>query len=432
MALAPGESGDPALNLGGLVERLRAFVTTRANVITAVSIPLVILSMAIMVLLGRAGIDHQAGIDYQVYRWAVETWLGGGDIMETAPTVSTGVVLPWVYPPFALLALLPFALLPFLVGLVALYGLNLLVLGVVIHLTVRRLWPALEGEGARAVAFALLPWTLFFEPVYSTFGLGQINLLLMGLVALDCLVETPRWPRGLMVGIAAAIKLTPAVFLLFFLARKDFRASVTTVATAAAGTLLGFLLNAEAALEYWFGSGPAGGISGSAFHTNQSIMGGLVRLGLPTTVETVLWLVLSATLTVLAFRAIRRVDAVLAMSVTGLLGLLVSPTSWSNHWVWVVPGVLVLLGGALSLRSASWLVAAVVTTTIGVFGSFRLAPAEDPLSWSAPHHVVGNAYLLLGIALVVALSRFAAASTGGGRRKDDPGPRSPSKTVQAR
>ena len=233
-------------------------------------------------------------------------------------------------------------------------------------------------------------------------------------------------------GIAAAVKLTPAVFLLFFLARKDFRASITLVVTAATSTLLGFLINAEASLDYWFGSGPAGGVSGSAFHTNQSIMGGLVRLELPTSVEMALWLALCAPLTVLALRTIRRVDAVLAMSVTGLLGLLVSPTSWSNHWVWVVPGVLVMLGYALSLRSCGWLSAAVVTTTIGVFGSFRLAPAEDPFSWTALHHVVGNAYLLLGMALLVALSKRAAVGAGDSGRDDELGPRGPTNAVPSR
>jgi len=49
----------------------------------------------------------------------------------------------------------------------------------------------------------------------------------MALVALDCLVAKPKWPRGMLIGVAAAIKLTPAVFVLFFLLRRDYRSAVT-------------------------------------------------------------------------------------------------------------------------------------------------------------------------------------------------------------
>lgn len=422
MALAPGKSGDPVLSLDGLVARLRVLVTRQAGRIIAVSIPMVILSMTLMVLLRRAGVDTRAGIDYQVYRWAVQTWLSGGDIMNTAPTTSIGRVLPWVYPPFALLPLLPFALLPFVVGLFLLYGVNLLVLGVVMYLVVRHMWPAVGERGARAVAFALLPWTLFLEPVYATFGLGQINILLMGLVAVDCLVRTPRWPRGALVGIAAAIKLAPAIFLLFFLVRRDFRAAATAALAAAVGTALGFLMNPVASLDYWFHTGPAGGVSGSSFHTNQSIEGALARMELPPLVESLLWLALSAALLWLVVDLLRRLDAPLAMAVTGLLGLLLSPTSWSNHWVWVVPGLLILLGTAVARGSRGWLLATAVTGIIAVFGSFRLAPAADPTAWSPWHHVVGNAYLLLGIFLLGALWRYAARSGDHADPERGPGP----------
>lgn len=414
MALVPSKSGHPVPTVDELVDRARVFVTNRASRIIVVSIPVLVLSLLVGVLLRRAGIDHRAGIDYQVYRWAVHTWLSGGDILNTAPTTSIGRVLPWVYPPFALLPLMPFALLPFVVGLFAMYALNLVVLGVVMYLIVRRMWPAVGEHGACAVAFALLPWTLFLEPVYATFGLGQINIALMGLVAVDCLVGTPRWPRGVLIGVAAAIKLTPAVFLLFFLVRKDFRAAAWVVVTTVAGIAAGFLLNPRASLDYWFNTGPAGGVSGSSFHTNQSVMGALARLDLPPLVASGTWLVVCAALTLMTITVLRRVDASMAMVATGLLGLLVSPTSWSNHWVWVVPGLLVMFGCAVSWRSRGWLVASVVAATVGVFGSFRLAPAIDPHSWAPWHHLVGNAYLLVGIVLLVALRNHALREAGDG------------------
>ena len=71
----------------------------------------------------------------------------------------------------------------------------------------------------------LLPPALLLEPVRSTLAYGQVNIVLMALVALDCLAVAPRWPRGALTGVAAAMKLTPAAFVLFFLLRRDYRAA---------------------------------------------------------------------------------------------------------------------------------------------------------------------------------------------------------------
>lgn len=405
LATVQFESGRAVLNLGGLPDRLRGIVVNHSRAVIAVSVPLLIASFALLVLMRRAGLDQGSGIDYQVYRWAVHTWLAGGDIMNTAPTVSIGRVLPWVYPPFALLPLLPFALLPFVAGLVALYVVDLLAIGAALYLVTRHMWPVVGKRGALAVAMALLPWTLFLEPVYASFGLGQINIALMGLVIVDCLAPNPRWPRGVLIGIAAAIKLTPAAFLLFFLFRKDFRAVGVAVATAVLGTLAGFALNYRAAVEYWFGKGPAHGVSGSAFHTNQSIMGGLARLELAPVAQNGMWLVLALACTAVVAYAIRRTEPALAVVANGLLALLVSPTSWSDHWVWCAPGLLVLLGYAVRLRSPGWLLAAGVTLATVLVASFRMLPTGPP--WTPLQHVFGNPYLLLGFALLALLGRFA-------------------------
>ncbi|GAA4883294.1 alpha-(1-2)-phosphatidylinositol mannoside mannosyltransferase [Saccharopolyspora cebuensis] len=406
MAPVQFEGGRAVLNLGDLPERLRAVVVGRSRTIIAVSVPALLASLAVMVLLGRAGLHSGSGIDYQVYRWAVHTWLDGGDIVNSAPTVSIGRVLPWVYPPFALLPLLPFALLPFSVGLFALYAVDLAALGAALYLVTRHLWPSVGRHGALAVAMALLPLTLFLEPVHSSFGLGQVNIALLGLVVLDTLVRHPRWPRGTLIGIAAAIKLTPAIFVLFFLVRKDFRAMLVAVLTGVGATLVGFVLDYRAAFSYWFGTGPAHGVSGSAFHTNQSIAGALARTDLPSGVQTALWVVGCLVCAVLVLMAMRRVEPVLAVTANALLGLLISPTSWSDHWVWCVPGLLVLLGCALRLRSPGWLALFVLGVVAAVTATFRDQPAGPP--WTAAQHLIGNPYLLFGLLLVVLLSRFAA------------------------
>ncbi|GAA2775337.1 glycosyltransferase family 87 protein [Saccharopolyspora taberi] len=413
MATVPGESGR-AVSRPGLIR----FLSKHAHVVIALAVPGVLLSFAVMLLLRRAGLDAGSGIDYQVYRWAVHTWLSGGDIMHTAPTTSTGRVLPWVYPPFALLPLLPFALLPHVAGLLALYAVDLLAIGAVLYLVVRHLWPELDRRGGIAAAAGLLPAALFLEPVYASFGLGQINIVLMGLAAVDCLARNPRWPRGLLVGIAAAIKLTPAAFLLFFVVRKDFRAAVTAVVTAAACTAVGFLLDRRAAVEYWFGSGPANGVSGSAFHTNQSIIGGLARMEIPHGLRTALWVALCLAVAALAAYAMARVEVPLAVVANGLLALLASPTSWSDHWVWCVPALLVMFGCAWRLRSAGWLATGLATTATVLLASFRWVP--NGVTWTPVQHVVGNPYLLLGLVLLVLLARYARVSRAGEADPDEP------------
>lgn len=395
----------PDLHLGGLPGRLRVFVLANSRAMMLIGIPLVLASLGLLLLTPRAGIGEESAIDYQVYRWAVHTWLAGGDIMNTAPTVSIDRVLPWVYPPFALAPLAPLALLPFSAGLIVLYLLDLLAIGGTLYLVTRHLWSAVGRRGALAVATVLLPLTLFLEPVYASFGLGQVNILLMGLVMADCLAESPRWPRGLLIGIAAAIKLTPAAFLLFLLFRKDYRASVVAVASGVLATLAGFALNYSAAVEYWFGKGPAHGVSGSAFHTNQSIMGALARLELPATAQNGLWVVLSAGVAVAVVFAIRRVEPVLAVLANALLALLISPTSWSDHWVWVAPGLLVLLAYAVRLRSVGWLTVAGWTLVTVLAAAFNWMPAGPP--WDVVAHTFGNPYALLGLVLVGLLVRNA-------------------------
>ncbi|GAA4615426.1 glycosyltransferase family 87 protein [Saccharopolyspora hordei] len=404
MATVQFGSGHPALDLGELSHRLRDFVLRRSRDIVVASVPLLVVSFVLLLVMRRAGLDSGSAIDYQVYRWAVHTWLAGGDIMNTAPTVSIGRVLPWVYPPFALLPLLPFALLPFVAGLAALYLVDLAAIGTALYLVTRHLWPVVGRRGAFAVAMALLPATLFLEPVYASFGLGQINIALMGLVAVDCLALHPRWPRGLLIGIAAAIKLTPAAFLVYLVFRKEFRAAVTAAVTAVLGTLVGFALNYQAAVDYWFGKGPAHGVSGSPFHTNQSIMGGLARLELAPWVENGLWLVLSLACVAVVAHAVRRVEPALAVVANGLLALLVSPTSWSDHWVWCAPALLVMAGYALRLRSRGWCAVLALTGVTVLAAAFKWMPAGPP--WSAVQHVVGNPYLLLGLLLVALLGHF--------------------------
>ena len=122
-----------------------------------------------------------------------------------------------------------------------------------------------------AVAW-LLPVALLLEPVRTTLAYGQINIVLMALVALDGLTEEPRWPRGALVGLAAAVKLTPAAFVLFFLLRRDYRAAAVAGVSFAAATVAGFALAGHDSVRYWTAAVfQTGRIGGPATAANQCV-----------------------------------------------------------------------------------------------------------------------------------------------------------------
>jgi alpha-1,2-mannosyltransferase len=383
---------------GTAIETLERFVRKRPRTIIAVSL------LGLIAQVWSLWAAHPPNLlDFQVYRWGVRTWLAGGDIMNAAPKVSDGTTLPWVYPPFALLPLSPFGLLPPLVGAALLHAVDLLALGATLYIVTRRVRPTASTLTALAVTAVGLPLALFSEPVRTSFDLGQINILLMALATLDCLARSRR--RGVLVGLAMAIKLTPGVFLVLFLVRRDFRAAGTAVGTALLATLTGFLVCFRGSVDYWFRHGPASGVSGSRYYRNQSIMGGVARLNLPHWLAQAVWVLLCLALVVLVGYTLRRVEPPLAVVTTGVLGLLLSPTSWSDHWVWVAPGLLLMAAYAVGHRSKWWALLTAVTAVATGLGAFGLLPEQAKVHpvWTPLEQVLGNPYLLLGLALLVLL-----------------------------
>jgi alpha-1,2-mannosyltransferase len=208
-----------------------------------------------------------------------------------------------------------------------------------------------------------------------------------------------------LIGIAAAIKLTPAVFLLYLLLRREYRAAATVTICGAAATLVGFLVAPAASWTFWLHN-PAAGVSGSPFFTNQTFAAVLVRAGVDGTAGRICWLLLSAALLALAVPVIRRAEAPLAMVATAGVGLLVSPTSWSHHWVWVAPALLVAAG--IAGRDRSWWWAA---ATLAMGAVFVVAPhqwglpraGERELTWTPLQQVWGSTYVWFTMLLFVAL-----------------------------
>jgi alpha-1,2-mannosyltransferase len=246
----------------------------------------------------------------------------------------------------------------------------------------------------------------------------------MALVAVDCLTAAPRWPRGTLVGIAAALKLTPAVFVLFFLLRRDLRAAARAALAFAACTAAAFALAPRDSLRYWtqIAYQPAR-IGGIAYASNQSILGTLARLGLSHPAQTWLWLVLCLLTAALAVTGIRGAlhtgQVTRALLLNAAAGLLISPISWSHHWVWAAPALLTCLAttGPDRRRPPALAILALLT--------FAIAPhcllpsgAGRELHWSWWQQTVGDSYALIALA---ALTRAAISNLLPRPKRREPG-----------
>ena len=359
-------------------------------------------------------------IDLDVYRIGGRAWLRGANLYGRLPATRSGARLPFTYPPVAAVLLSPFSLVPMPVAATALTLGSIALLAVVLCVFLRRLGgPAAISPWALAW---LLPPALFLEPVRDTLAFGQVNVALIALVSLDCLAQQPRWPRGALTGLAAAVKLTPAAFVLFFLVRRDGRdrrAACTAAASFAAVTAIGFAVAWRDSVRYWSGTVFQVGRAGSpAFASNQSILAVLARAGLdphaPAGAAT--WLALSVMTAAVACFGMRRAFAAsedcLALSLNAFAALLISPVSWSHHWVWCVPALLTLTALGARHRSRLPLVAACTGLVI-----FAVAPqlwlprgGNVELRWSAWQQAVGSSYVLFA-ALILVLACFATRAT---------------------
>jgi alpha-1,2-mannosyltransferase len=251
--------------------------------------------------------------------------------------------LPFTYPPFAALIFGAFSWLSFSVWQLGLEILNVILLPVISFLALR-----IAGHrGRRAVAFALAlsAVALWMEPVYWTLFYGQVNLVLLALVLADfALPDSCRW-KGIATGIAGAIKLTPLIFVPYLLASRRIRAGITSLVTFAATVLLGFIALPAASAHFWT-SLSAQGAGGAQKMVDQSLNGVIQRtfhLNPPAdTVWLVTAVVVGAAGIAVASAASRRGLELLGVVLCGVTGLLVSPISWTHHWVWCVPALALL------------------------------------------------------------------------------------------
>lgn len=300
--------------------------------------PVLLAAVALAVALGL--LDAHLG-DVRVYRAGGRALLGGD--LYGLRVDGFG----FTYPPFAAGLFAAPARLPLVVMFVLLTVASAGAAVVVL----RRLLPARAAVGtARRIA----PLALV-HPLVTTVSWGQVNLVLAALVLHDLLVRR----SGALVGLAAAVKLTPAIFVLYLLVCGRTREARTAAVTFVAAAGVGAIVAPAASWRYWTHEVVAGSGVGGFDHTaNQSVRGLLERL-LGDGPGVAVWLVLAGPLLVLGLLLARRVvrdgQGVLAAGIVGVTACLVSPVSWVHHWVWCIPCLAALTGPARLALTAVFL-----------------------------------------------------------------------------
>ena len=410
--------------------------------VVAIAIALFVVSAIVCMAAGL----WRGYIDLQVYRNGARIWLDGGDLYGPMPKVG-GLGLPFTYPPLAALLFTPLALLPLLPAEWLVLALNVASLALTVWLVLRRLRPRLDPTLTLALVIGAAGMLGLSEPIRQTYNFGQINLLLMAAISLDLLARKPFWPRGMLIGIAVAIKLTPAGFLLYFLLRRDRRSALTVTLSALGAIAAGFALFPHESAQYWFHTLLDTGRIGPPYYAgNQSLKGFAFRLGLDSSDATIVWLATSLAALVLAAILMKRLfdDAAFArrhefpaapapgsaaadlaaLTVNATAILLVSPVSWSHHWVWVAPAALVAAdaverGG----RSRPYLLAIAAIVVMFMVGPQWLLPhgGDHERHWSLWEQLIGSSYVLVTFAvLVIAVAAYRPiyrAVTSAGVRK---------------
>jgi alpha-1,2-mannosyltransferase len=368
-------------------------------------------------------------VDLEVYREGARSLLEGREVYQW----RTGGPqwLPFTYPPFAALMGLPLALMSF--GLAAWVWalLQLALIWISVGIAFRPL-TARAGRWSPVAQGAIAGTLVHVLPLSDIFRFGQVNAVIVTLCLVDVTRRTRRWwPRGSLVAVAAAIKLTPAVFWIHWTVTRRWRPLVVSIGTAAGITLITVLLLPAASASFWtealLDPGRLGPNQGAA---NQSMRGVLLRLGPGEgALSTVLWLGLVLAVGVVGFALAARLDRldeqVAVVAVVGMLAVLISPVSWVHHLFWGIVAI-----GAVVGDGRQW--PRVVTGAVGTlwlylhmpwWGASMVQRGQGPAWWA---RLLENSYALFALLSLVALWWFLAR----GHPQESPPDVTPSRSDQ--
>ncbi|HZQ30180.1 MAG TPA: glycosyltransferase 87 family protein [Mycobacterium sp.] len=398
-----------------------ATASRRVALTTLAAIAVVWAGFAAAIIAGVHG-TGTAFLDLYVYRAGGHAVLSGHSLyapdFDTVNNSPLGLL--FTYPPFSALLFVPLAMVPMSVAKVVMTLLTLttcaVLFAVVLAATVGKWdrlssWRALTAPmsvrtGKMLFAAALI--FIFSTPVIGNFTYGQVNVILYAAVVCDILLPRVWWPRGMLVGLATAVKLTPAAFIGYFLVTRQWRALAVSVVTTAAAVFVSWLVMPSDTVQYFrstvFDPGRIGGL---AFSSNQSLRGAMERLPALDSIARPVWLVATVLILVLAFVAVeasrRCGDTVAAMLSVAIAELLCSPVSWSHHWVWLSAAAIYFLARWAMSDDSRTLAAGTALATIAIAAPWIFLPHSHSRErlWNPIEHVLGGVWAVAGVTLLV-------------------------------
>ncbi|MFJ6775884.1 glycosyltransferase 87 family protein [Kitasatospora sp. NPDC091257] len=383
--------------------------------------------MAAVSLAVFAWFRHSHGatmVDMLVYRAEGQAVVRGEDLYAMR---LPGWDLPATYPPFAAMLFVPSTWFDVSTLRVLVMLLNYALLAAAVHLSLKLAgWPKQHRAAVVILATGLGIW---LEPVFTTFQYGQVNLGILCLVLWDLTRPDRHRLKGVGIGLATAIKITPGLFAVYLFLTGRVRAALVSAGTFLAAGLIGWAVLPDASYGFWttYLWDPSR-VGVTVLVDNQSLRGAVCRLldvndpGLVGLIASALVATFGLGVAVLAGRSarvLRRADAWGAVC-AALTALLVSPISWTHHWVWCIP-LLALL--AVEAR----------TTARRVLFGLTLLVFLSHVMWTVPHRwgrgvawywqLPGAIYPPIAIAVLVVLGvrlyrarRQAVEAAGGGVR----------------
>ncbi len=342
--------------------------------------------------------DDQRLVDLDVYRTGGRMVLEGRavyDFITPAPQL-----LPFTYPPVAALLAVPLAWMSWetaqWVWTAGVFAALAVTVGFAFRQVIRN-----------PLVFAfLMVACAYLMPIRDQVRFGQVDILLVALCLADCAAKRPWWPRGLLIGLATAVKLTPGVFLIYLLVTRQWKTFWMATFSTALFTLMPFAVIPRDSADFWFRAllDPER-LGANAATTNQSMRGMLIRLYLGEGVTTALWLALVAVVGWYGFRfareALDRGDLMTSVALVGLMAVLLSPVAWIHHLAWVVVVLGALVGNGhdvvrLRVATGVWLFYVVPIPWWGV----AIKAADIPVVSPVIGKIVQNGFGLGAIALV--------------------------------
>lgn len=417
--------------------------------------------------------------DVYVYWYALNNWFSGNSLYDWY-ALPDYKMYPFTYPPFGAWALSPLTWFDYETAARLMIMAIALQTAVIVALVGRSLgW-------SWGSAFAIAPWAAILvqqclEPFTQSVGFAQVNTAMMALVMID-VAAPPSWKgRGVASGLAAAIKLTPAIAVLIFLLRRQWRSAITMVATSLTVTLLSWIISPSESARFFFDAMWDPQRAGDAYYAGNQNLKGFVARALPENAWSITWAIAVVLALVAAVWLCLRIQAaatsvvtphvisddaapgplnaatpatgaassaapatgpaapasdaakpaasdavaapsavatapapvlpenlatLLTAAVIMTLGLLVSPITWSHHWVWGLASVVALIAVALRLKSAPLAALALAQGALFIMAPHWWFPygQVNELHWSVVKQLVGSSYTLAAIASGVALA----------------------------